>query len=102
MQPATGYCLEFPLFPAESLPIMREVGRSVSGPSGEGVAMDCPNTAKNLAHCNCSYEPCARKGICCECIAYHRRRNELPACYFDDATEKSWDRSMARFIRRQG
>ena len=27
----------------------------------------------NLARCNCSYEPCSRKGKCCDCIAYHLR-----------------------------
>ncbi|NCC95158.1 MAG: cytosolic protein, partial [Opitutae bacterium] len=26
---------------------------------------------KNLERCNCTYEPCPRKGICCECIQYH-------------------------------
>ena len=53
----------------------------------------------NLSRCNCSYEPCSRKGVCCECIAYHRRNNELPACYFPDEVEKTYDRSIARFVR---
>jgi hypothetical protein len=29
---------------------------------------DCPSREANLARCNCTYEPCSRKGICCECI----------------------------------
>jgi hypothetical protein len=32
--------------------------------------MECQKE-KNLERCNCSYEPCAKKGICCQCIAYH-------------------------------
>lgn len=63
--------------------------------------MDCNETI-NLQRCNCTYEPCSRKGICCECIAYHRRGNELPACYFSDAAERSYDRSIRNFIRDQG
>ena len=60
--------------------------------------MECKE-AVNLKRCNCTYEPCSRKGICCECIAYHRRSNELPACYFSAAAEQSYDRSIGRFIR---
>ena len=39
-------------------------------------------SAKNTARCNCSYEPCSRKGVCCDCLAYHWRNRELPACLF--------------------
>lgn len=53
---------------------------------------------RNLKNCNCSYEPCPRKGICCECIAYHRSHNELPACYFPSDVERTYDRSIARFV----
>lgn len=53
---------------------------------------------KNRADCNCTYEPCSRKGICCECIAYHRRSGELPACYFPEDVERTYDRSIERFI----
>lgn len=53
---------------------------------------------KNKADCNCTYEPCSRKGVCCECIAYHRRSGELPACYFPDNVERTYDRSIERFI----
>jgi hypothetical protein len=54
---------------------------------------------KNTKDCNCTYEPCSRKGICCECLAYHRRGNELPACYFSSDAEKTYDRSIAAFIK---
>lgn len=53
----------------------------------------------NLKNCNCSY-PCERKGVCCECIAYHRKRKELPACYFDKEKEKSYDRSIKNFFKK--
>ena len=58
---------------------------------------DC-NIESNKAHCNCTYEPCPRKGICCECIRYHLRMNELPACFFPDDVERTFDRSIRRFV----
>jgi hypothetical protein len=63
--------------------------------------MKCQNQERNLKNCNCSYEPCHRKGICCECLVYHRRMGELPACYFPDEVERTYDRSIERFIRSQ-
>jgi len=56
------------------------------------------NKSQNLSHCNCTYEPCSRKGLCCECIAYHRRNGELPACYFTKEQEKTYNRSIRYFI----
>ncbi len=53
--------------------------------------------AENAASCNCTY-PCSRKGICCDCISYHRRRGELPACYFSKEAEKTYDRSVEAFL----
>ncbi len=52
----------------------------------------------NKARCNCTYEPCSRKGKCCECIRYHWERGELPACLFPPEVEKTYDRSVKRFI----
>ena len=59
----------------------------------------CSNKDINLKGCNCSYEPCSRKGMCCECIAYHMKNDELPACYFSTDIEKTYDRSISNFIR---
>ncbi len=59
--------------------------------------MECKQE-ENRAKCNCTYEPCDKKGICCECIAYHWRNKELPACLFPNDVEKTYDRSIARFI----
>jgi hypothetical protein len=58
----------------------------------------CQNQQKNLRVCNCTYDPCPRKGICCECHAYHRDAGELPACYFSKEAERSYDRSIRRFL----
>ena len=60
--------------------------------------MECKKE-KNLTRCNCSYTPCSRKGICCECIFYHRQNNELPACYFSKEFERTYDRSIKNFIK---
>lgn len=59
--------------------------------------MECKKET-NKNKCNCSY-PCAKHGICCDCLAYHRRNGELPACYFPDDAEKTYDRSIEYFIQ---
>ncbi|MFA4910085.1 MAG: DUF6485 family protein [Desulfobacteria bacterium] len=60
--------------------------------------MECHNTADNLERCNCTYEPCDKKGRCCECLAYHWKMKQLPACLFPPEVEKTYDRSLRRFI----
>lgn len=60
---------------------------------------ECLNKRTNLGNCNCTYEPCSRKGICCECIRYHLDMNEMPACFFSKDAEKTYDRSIENFIR---
>ena len=60
--------------------------------------MACENQSKNTAACTCSYPGCPRKGICCECLAYHLDQNQLPACCFPPDVERTYDRSFARFV----
>lgn len=60
--------------------------------------MECKKT-QNLNHCNCSYEPCSRKGTCCECISFHLSSRELPACCFPAEAEQTYDRSFEHFTR---
>lgn len=60
--------------------------------------MECKKS-KNLKNCNCSYEPCPRKGICCECVEYHLSSKEIPACFFSNDAEKTYDRSIENFIK---
>jgi len=58
--------------------------------------MECKQKT-NLKKCNCSYEPCSRKGVCCECIQYHLKNRELPACFFSADVERIYDRSFEKF-----
>ncbi|MEM3673294.1 MAG: DUF6485 family protein [Candidatus Bathyarchaeia archaeon] len=58
---------------------------------------ECPNLGTNLKECHCTY-PCNLKGRCCECLRRHRARNELPACYFPPEVEKTYDRSIRKFV----
>ena len=63
--------------------------------------MQCVNYEKNKAECPCTY-PCDKKGYCCECIRHHREKGELPACYFSAEVEKTYDRSIKKFIEERG
>jgi len=60
-------------------------------------SMECKQQ-ENTSICNCTYS-CGKKGICCECIQYHRGRGELPACYFPDDVERTYERSIKRFVQ---
>ncbi len=53
----------------------------------------------NVTKCTCTYSPCPRKGICCECVRYHLRSGELPGCFFPREVERTYDRSIERFIK---
>jgi len=53
----------------------------------------------NETKCPCTYNPCPRKGICCECLRYHLANNELPACCFSKQAEKTYDRSVENFVK---
>ena len=57
--------------------------------------MECQKE-KTKSRCTCTYEPCSRKGICCECIAYHRENGEAPGCLFPPDVERTFDRSLER------
>ncbi|MGI6188985.1 MAG: hypothetical protein GX041_03270 [Clostridiales bacterium] len=63
---------------------------------------DCANMADNLRNCACSYVSCNRRGKCCECISYHWSRKELPGCLFPPEVERTYDRSLKRFIQAYG
>ena len=61
---------------------------------------DCDNVKKNMKACNCTYDPCPRKGACCACVTYHRSHGELPACYFSKEAEATFDRTIGHFVRQ--
>jgi len=60
--------------------------------------MECKKE-KNLDRCSCTYDPCGRKGVCCDCLQYHLQMRELPACCFDSDAERTYDRSFEHFAR---
>jgi hypothetical protein len=60
--------------------------------------MECKKD-KNMGFCSCSYPGCSRKGICCECLQYHLKSQQLPGCCFPDDVEKTYDRSFTAFAK---
>jgi len=58
--------------------------------------LDCKKE-RNLGICGCTYEPCARKGICCDCVSYHLQKRQLPGCFFPKDAERTYDRSFEHF-----
>jgi len=60
--------------------------------------MECKKE-QTLANCACTYSGCSRKGVCCDCIAYHLKARELPGCCFPPDVEKTYDRSFEAFAR---
>ncbi|MCL5019243.1 MAG: DUF6485 family protein [Patescibacteria group bacterium] len=63
--------------------------------------MEC-KMKNNVSFCNCTYEPCPRKGRCCECLEYHLQMDELPACAFPKNVEATYDRSFGKFCEVYG
>jgi hypothetical protein len=53
---------------------------------------------KNSQGCNCTYDGCPRHGLCCECLRYHLKKQQLPACVFPPEVERTWDRSFRKFV----
>ena len=60
--------------------------------------MACRNL-QNLNSCTCTYEPCPRKGLCCECLSYHSGARKLPGCCFPSDAERTYDRSFEHFAK---
>jgi len=62
---------------------------------------NCINIKDNLEKCPCTYPGCPRKGMCCECLRHHLKKRQLPACCFPPEIEKTFDRSIEKFIEIQ-
>ncbi|RLI97542.1 MAG: hypothetical protein DRO99_02880 [Candidatus Aenigmatarchaeota archaeon] len=60
--------------------------------------MECRKD-ENLRECTCTYPGCSRKGVCCECIAHHRKNGEIPGGLFPLEAEKGYDRPVGTFIK---
>lgn len=64
----------------------------------KGETMECKKT-QNLKNCTCSYPGCGKKGVCCDCLAFHLANRELPGCCFPTQAEKAYDRSFEAFAK---
>ncbi len=62
----------------------------------------CSNKDLNAAGCACTYPGCPRHGVCCECVAYHRGKGQIPGCFFPPGAEKEYDRSVEFFLKAHG
>lgn len=60
--------------------------------------MECRSTSSR-DHCSCTYTACSKHGDCCQCVTFHRQRNEIPGCLFSVEGERSYDRSLAHFLK---
>jgi len=60
--------------------------------------MEC-NVEKNLEDCSCTYSSCQRRGKCCLCVRHHRKKGEIPGCFFKPEFERTYDRSIANFLK---
>lgn len=58
----------------------------------------CSNKKRNADFCSCTYSGCSRHGLCCECLQYHVKNQQLPGCCFPPDVEKTYDRSFAQFV----
>lgn len=59
-------------------------------------------SSRSLAHCSCTYTACDKRGNCCQCVAFHKDRGEIPGCLFSPPAERSYDRSFAALARDRG
>ena len=58
--------------------------------------MEC-TIEKNRTACACTYD-CERRGKCCECVSYHRSKKQVPGCFFSSEGERTYDRSVRKFL----
>ena len=56
----------------------------------------------NKIPCTCTYPGCPRHGKCCECILYHRQKNQLPGCLFSAEAERLYNRNLDVLCRDKG
>ena len=62
--------------------------------------MECISK-ESLKHCTCTYTACDKLGNCCKCVIHHRKKGEIPGCFFSAEAERTYDRSVENFIRDQ-
>ena len=59
--------------------------------------MECKKD-ENKIDCICTATTCSKRGVCCDCVRYHRDRGEIPGCFFTPAAERTWDRTIENFM----
>lgn len=59
--------------------------------------MECTREI-NKQRCTCTYIGCDKRGYCCKCVEYHRALGQIPGCFFPPEAERSYDRSIKKFI----
>lgn len=59
--------------------------------------MECRIEA-NLADCTCGSATCPRRGKCCECVANHRAKGQLPGCLMPQELRDRGSRSIKDFV----
>ena len=57
--------------------------------------------AGKKANCPCTYG-CSKAGHCDQCVAFHRSRDEFPACFFSEEAELTYDRSYHMLQKDRG
>jgi len=57
--------------------------------------MECKKESNKTA-CTCTYA-CNKRGMCCDCVVFHRERGEIPGCFFPKNAEKTYNRSIGYF-----
>lgn len=41
---------------------------------------ECPGRELNKENGTCPKDNCERKGNCCQCVAFHRKKGNIPNC----------------------
>ena len=62
----------------------------------KSIKMNCQNSIS--IKCPCTYS-CGKRGKCCECVTYHLRMEQFPACFFSKSAEATYDRSFEALKR---
>ena len=62
--------------------------------------MECLCGTDQVA-CTCGNTACSRHGRCCECVANHREKGQLPGCLMPEELRAS-SRSVADLVKYYG
>ena len=60
--------------------------------------MSCAKCSVDV-NCTCTNTGCSAWGDCRQCVPKHRDHGEIPGCFFTEAGEKTYDRSLQNFLQ---